>query len=373
MASAAPRRSAAALGAFAYAALIVYASLYPFEGWRWPPGRAFVDMLALPWPPYRVVFDLWANLLGYLPLGLLICLALPQRITALVLGAVLPLLLSYGAEVAQHFLPGRHPSLVDLTLNGAGALLGVGLGVALHALGWVERWRIWRVRWFQREGAVPLLLLALWPVGLLFPAPVALGLGQIGPRLRPWLAGLLDGVPWAVGWQEALAPKARDLSPTPVLELGVTLLGLLAPCLLAFAVVSPGWRRVVLTLGAAVLAIGVETLSTALNFGPDHALAWWTAVTTPALLGALLIAFTLMALPRRMAAAFGLIALTAQVMLVTRVPANPYFAQTLQAWEQGRFIHLHGLSQWVGWLWPYAALAWLLTRLGSGRTLESGA
>jgi len=25
------------------------------------------------------------------------------------------------------------------------------------------------------------------------------------------------------------------------------------------------------------------------------------------------------------------------------------------------------LAQWVGWLWPYAALAWLLSRLGQRR------
>ncbi|MDP3836377.1 MAG: VanZ family protein, partial [Hydrogenophaga sp.] len=28
----------------------------------------------------------------------------------------------------------------------------------------------------------------------------------------------------------------------------------------------------------------------------------------------------------------------------------------LEVWEQGRFIRFHGLSQWLGWLWPFAAL-----------------
>jgi hypothetical protein len=35
---------------------------------------------------------------------------------------------------------------------------------------------------------------------------------------------------------------------------------------------------------------------------------------------------------------------------------SPYFAQSLEVWEQGRFIRFHGLSQWLGWLWPFAAL-----------------
>ncbi|HOL37251.1 MAG TPA: teicoplanin resistance protein VanZ, partial [Rubrivivax sp.] len=48
-------------------------------------------------------------------------------------------------------------------------------------------------------------------------------------------------------------------------------------------------------------------------------------------------------------------------------PTDPYYAQSLQAWEQGRFVRFHGLAQWVGWLWPYAAIAWFLAQLGRRR------
>ena len=41
------------------------------------------------------------------------------------------------------------------------------------------------------------------------------------------------------------------------------------------------------------------------------------------------------------------------------------FAASLEEWEQGRFSRFHGLSQWLGWLWPYAAMTWLLGRLSS--------
>ena len=58
-------------------------------------------------------------------------------------------------------------------------------------------------------------------------------------------------------------------------------------------------------------------------------------------------------------------ALTALVVLVAQAPADPYFAESLQAWEQGRFIRFHGAAQWVGWLWPYAALVYLLVRVGA--------
>jgi hypothetical protein len=70
----------------------------------------------------------------------------------------------------------------------------------------------------------------------------------------------------------------------------------------------------------------------------------------------------------RLIVGVALVALTALVVLVAQAPSNPYFAQSLQAWEQGRFVRFHGLAQWVGWLWPYGAMAWLLSQLGKERT-----
>ena len=60
-----------------------------------------------------------------------------------------------------------------------------------------------------------------------------------------------------------------------------------------------------------------------------------------------------------------LIGLALQISLLNQAPASPYFAQTLQTWEQGRFIRFHGLVQWLGWLWPYATLLLLLVRISS--------
>jgi len=57
--------------------------------------------------------------------------------------------------------------------------------------------------------------------------------------------------------------------------------------------------------------------------------------------------------------------LTALVTFVAQAPSDPYFAQSLQLWEQGRFIRFHGAARWVGWLWPYAAIVYLLARLGA--------
>jgi hypothetical protein len=67
-----------------------------------------------------------------------------------------------------------------------------------------------------------------------------------------------------------------------------------------------------------------------------------------------------------------LMALSVGVALVSQAPTDPYFAQNLQAWEQGRFVRFHGLAQWVGWLWPFAAIGWLLTRLRRDRRATEG-
>jgi hypothetical protein len=92
-----------------------------------------------------------------------------------------------------------------------------------------------------------------------------------------------------------------------------------------------------------------------------------TPVTGPALLAAAGVAMLLAPLSRRVSAGLGLVVLGALVMLVAQAPSDPYFAQSLRLWEQGKFVRFHGLAQWVGWLWPYAAMGWLLTRLGGDR------
>ena len=363
-------RSSATPLALVYAALVLYASLFPFTGWRWPPGQGLDALLRLAWWPWVVPFDTWSNLLGYLPLGALLLIAARRSgmatLPALLLACALPALLSYGTEVAQNFLPGRHPSLKDWALNSAGAAAGALLGMALHWLRVIDGWHALRERWFVRHSAGALALLALWPLGLLFPAPVPLGLGQVGARLREALTDLLHDVPWADAAYQLLAAAPEPSQRLwPLAEAGVTTLGLLGPVLLAYTVVAPGWRRVVLALGALGLAVLAMTLSTLLNFGPQHAGAWMTPAALPALGAATGCAVLLAPLGRRLVAGLALMVLTGLVMLVAEAPADPYFALSLQAWEQGRFVRFHGLAQWIGWLWPYAAMLWLLTRLGA--------
>ncbi len=363
-------RSAALPLLLVWIALIVYASLYPFAPWRWPPGATLAELLRLPWPRYFIGFDIASNLLGYLPLGFLVYVARARRQgqapAAVLAAAAGGALLACAMEVTQHLLPQRVPSLLDAALNTAGSALGALLAWACDALGWLRRWRLERDRWFSARSAGATALLLLWPVALLFPAPVALGLGRIGTELRLLLAGWLGDIAAAQSLVDWLARPDAPAAPLPApVEALATALGLLAPCLLGFAAGRPGRRRIGLVGLVAVMAVGTTTLSTALNFGPDHALAWVTPAAAAALAVGLGLALAAQWLPPRRAAVLAVADLIGLLVLVHAAPADPYFALSLQGWEQGRFVRFHGAAQWVGWLWPYAALAWLLARLGS--------
>jgi VanZ family protein len=361
-------RSSAAPLAGIYAALIVYASLYPFTGWRMP-GPSIWAFLLRPWWQWWTSFDLVSNLIGYLPLGALVFGACVRSgwsngrsvAVAVMTGGALSFLM----ELLQNFLPNRVSSNVDLALNTAGAAVGAALALSVHLLGGVERWQAVRERWFIAHSAGGLALLVLWPIGQLFPGPVPFGGGQVWPRLRDTLAGWLEDsafAPWVEPWLVVDDSTAPLSSGTEFIAIA---LGLLAPCLVACTISRPGWRRMVLAAGAAGLGLAAITLSTALNFGPQHSLAWRTPAAEAALLAGLTLALALAWVPRRAAAGLGLMALGALVAVIAQAPADAYFTESLQAWEQGRFIRFHGAAQWVGWLWPYAAMAYLLVRIGA--------
>lgn len=352
--------------ALVYALLIAYASLYPFEGWR-NQGLEPWAFIAAPWPKYWTWFDVVANALGYLPFGALLALAwlaaVPRR-TALPLLAALAtgVLLSFTLEGLQGFLPTRRPSNVDFALNTLGALSGVALGWAMSRLGLLAAMERARDAWLVPNAGPALVLLALWPVALLFPTPVPFGVGHVLDRLQDSLAEALGGTAFD-GFVQASDPVFEPLGTR--LEFIAVASGVLAVCLLAASATRRGWHRVLVPLAVLSVGVAVSALSAAVTWGPGHALAWLTPAAERGLMWAACLAWILVWLPTRVLAALGLMAFVAALMVVNQAPEDPYYADTLQAWESGRFIQFHGLTRWIGWLWPFAAIGVLLRSVGS--------
>jgi VanZ family protein len=339
--------------AAALALLVVYASLYPFSGWRTPPVADLWSVVNLPWPVHRSRFDDMTNLVGYVPLGALVFGAFIRsgwrNRWAAPFSLLLCVALSWGVEVAQNFLPLRVPSMRDVGFNSLGAALGIALAAWAQWAGVIDSWQRLRERWFRADSSMAFALLLLWPVALLFPAPAPLGLGYLWSDL------------------DALA------NPPPLTRMReglITAMGLVAPCMVAFATTRRGWPRLVLVAGALAIAAAMSTLSALLNFGPEHARAWQSPVTVSALLLGAAAAALCVAASTRLAAVLGLMALVVMVALVAQAPTDPYFASSLHSWEQGRFVRFHGLAQWVGWLWPYVAMLWLLWRAADRRSAD---
>lgn len=331
----------------AYALLIAYASLYPLSGWR-DPGGPPLGFLIAPWPRYVTAFDLGANFLGYVPLGLLCALALHPRLrgygaalAALAAGAALSLAL----ETAQGYLPARIASNADVLANLAGAAAG-GLAGARLAHWLLDTGPLYRLRaaLFLPGAAADLglTLLGLWLFAQLNPATLLFGIGD----LRDLVAG------------SAGARHAAELFVS--IEAATAAANLCAVALLASAVARPGAPLARLLAGLLAFALAVKTLSVAILMRAEHVLAWLTPGARIGLAVGVLAAAVALALPRTARLALAAVLLMAAAVLVNLAPPNPYLAATLKVWEQGHFLNFNGLTRLVGSLWPFAALAYLI-------------
>jgi hypothetical protein len=304
-----------------------------------------------------------SNLLGYAPLGFWVTLSglrLGRTKGAWWWGLGVGVLLSFAMEALQSYLPMRVPSQSDWMLNSLGAGLGAGVAQTLERRGVLLRYSAMRERWFVADthGALPLLL--IWPLALLFPLATPLGLGQVLERAENFLAQLLAETPFL----EWLPMRAVELQPLmPATQTLAVALGLVLPVLLAYSVIPHRRNRWLALWIVQSFALLATSLSGALTYGPMQIWSW---LTTPALAGlALGLVLGALALPLSMRAslvlvlALGLIHLS----LVNLAPTSSYFDQTLQTWEQGRFIRFNGLAQWLGWLWPFALIADAMRRL----------
>ncbi|MDW8336252.1 MAG: VanZ family protein [Tepidimonas sp.] len=337
-----------------YTLLVLYASLYPFEGWR-DQGVAPWAFLLAPWPRYLTRFDVLSNLAGYVPLGWLATVALARSgmgRAAGWLGWLAPALLSLLLEGLQSYLPRRVPSQADWLLNTAGAGLGALLAWALLRGRLLGSWMQFRQAW-QQPGAQPAwALLLLWPAAVLVPAPVPLGVGHGWPALEAALHEALAATPW----QHWLPPPSAAVPPSPLGEAALVALAVLLPLLLGYASLRQRWQRALWALLLAVLALALGTMTSVLALGPIHAAAWLTPAVQAGLVAAAGMGVLALALGARAAAVAALLVGAVMLTLLNRAPPPPYLAEWMRPWDDVRFLHLHGVLRGWNVAWPLLAM-----------------
>ena len=375
------------MAAVAYLLALAVVSLFPFRGWA-DNGLLPWDFLSQPFPRYRTGFDLWSNILAYIPLGLLwaslfaaartpylrpqgIGWTLSIMVRAWLVGLALSLLM----ESLQTYLPSRRAQWLDLLANGGGAFLGV----VFWALGArIVRWH--RSRQPQFRGAICALpvpggwvmgavLLTGWVMGQASPQVLWLALGDPFSSvfsLRPW-AWLLDQP--AVG---PLGPAEELLTETVLVCAGlISLAVILRITLLALGQrwsnrLHRRWGVLLgMTIVAAVMvrALWIWLLAPGVQADPEQlraALDEWltpgvqTGIFLAGLLGAAAFAWPLIALIR-LAVGLTLLAL----LLANGLPSSGY-EPSLNSWAAGQWFNLRGLAALCAAVWPLFVVLWLL-------------
>src|SRR5688572_6357845 len=318
--------------------LIAYASLYPFAPLR-PPG----DLLGAFFlrPRHIVSFDVWVNVLAYVPFGALACYHFRQRGQAhpVMLAIGFAGMLSLALEACQLFIPTRVGTLFDVAANVAGAGIGVlALVEPGHSL--VTRpLSEMRDRLFTGGlwGDAGLVLVLLWLLAQLNPALPVFGAGTI------------------------TAGEGESAS----LELLNSLAAGMSVCAFALFVSTlmrgtDGSLRVTLVLLSVALWLKFAAGSFMLK---PHVSAEWMSAGRVLGLAAGLAAF----FPMRRLARLARIYLAIVLMLAGALFAKIFGAYSaveeflrVFSWPHGQLAGFATLTRFLHELWPFAALVFLI-------------
>lgn len=351
-----------------YVFLVVYASLYPFEGWRFA-GVSPLAYLAAPFPRYWTGFDVLVNIIGYIPLGLLLATAVSPSLRggkALVFAFFSGSFLSFSMEALQAYLPSRVSSNLDLATNAAGVLAGALVGICLSpALFREDRVYVFIRRQLRFASSRVLIIPMLWPLAQIYPQNYLFGLGEVFPVFSAWLSGVL-GHPVDLAFLAtgglSLTPGQYWLSEAVITATGFSGAALLLLCM---------WqkRTAGLFLGVWMVsgALVLKTIACALFFEPENAFVWLTPGALGGLVAGLLMLAGLVFVPPGFQERLAAVLLGICLAAVNVLPGNHYFVSTLQTWSQGKFLNFNGAARFLALVWPFLALGFLVRSIYNRR------
>ncbi len=357
-----PRGSPVARAALlAYLLLIVYASWFPFTGWR-GAGLPPLTFLSLKMPQYWTKFDAIVNVIGYIPLGMLLVVALYpllRGVWAILGAAILGILVSGAMEAVQTYLPSRVPSNLDFMTNSAGAIIGALFG-QVSARSYLNQSKLYQLRrrLFAPHASQGLVLLALWPLAQIYPVGYMFGHGQLLPIFSDWLSK----------WMATDIDLLTMLRPGSVMtveqywlsETIITACGMTGAVLTLLCLLNRGAPRAVLIVLMLAAALLMKTLSSSIMFTPDNAFVWITPGAQGGFLIGLIMLSGLAFAPQVAQRRLAVVTLLLSLIVVNTIPVNPYFMSTLQGWVQGKFLNFNGAAQFLSLLWPFFAIWFLL-------------
>ena len=334
-----------------FAALTIYASLYPMEGWR-DPGVSPFAYLTAPWPRHITRFDIAVNVLGYVPYGFLAAAALQPRLrarSAFIVATASALTLSLILEALQSYLPARIASNLDAMCNVLGAAIGAAAAVRYGPTLLEGAFARRRQSAFLPGGVIDLglTLMGLWLFVQLNPTTLLFGAGD----LREFLG--------------AREPRGERPAFFITIEALTAAANLTAASLILSSLAARGASlrlQIAFLIGAALI---VRTAAFAILMRAENVFAWLTHGAQIGLAIGVVVALAAVSLPRGQRMILAALLIMAATVLVNLAPPNPYLAASLKVWQQGHFLNFNGLTRLVSALWPFAALGYLMYLAGS--------
>lgn len=355
----------------AYIFLIIYASLYPFSGWKFIGGVPW-SLFSFSLPRYWTWFDCLTNVIGYIPLGILLVTAifpLLRGFKAFLFAVGVSLILSVTMEVLQSYLSSRVPSNLDLLANVLGGSIGGVAGTFFSPHLFKEnRAHYFIQRWLRTGSSRVLIIPILWPFAQIYPQNYLFGQGNVLPLISECLSVFYDrpvNLSFPFFGNLLLTPEQYWLSETII-----TATGLSAVILILFYILKKDAPRILFSVFLLFSALLCKVIACALFFDTENALVWLTPGAKGGILVGLLMLAGLVMAPSQIQRRVAIYMLLISIIVINILPENQYFLSTLQTWKQGRFLNFNGAAYFLSLIWPFLSLGFLFRSIYNRRYSE---